>query len=56
MWSTTPNPFEGGSSVSHWDAIAFPNLLMEPSINLDLLHSVVPPADLTFPLFQDIGW
>jgi hypothetical protein len=52
----TPNPFLGGSSVSHFDTIAFPNLLMEPAINGDLLHSVVPPADLTFPLLQDIGW
>ena len=52
----TPNPFQGGSSVSHWDTIAFPNQLMEPAINGDLLHSVVPPADLTFRLLQDIGW
>jgi hypothetical protein len=52
----TPDPFQSGSSVSHWDTIAFRNLLMEPSINADLLHSVVPPADLTFPMFQDIGW
>lgn len=52
----TPNPFQGGSSVSHWDTIAFPNLLMEPAINGDLLHSVVPPADLTFPLLHDMGW
>ena len=52
----TPNPFQGGSSVSHWDTIAFPNQLMEPAINGDLLHSVVPPADLTFMLLRDIGW
>ena len=52
----TPNPFQGGSSVSHFDTIAFPNQLMEPAINVDLLHSVVPPADLTFPLLEDIGW
>ena len=52
----TPNPYQSGSSVSHWDTIAFPNLLMEPAINGDLLHSVVPPADLTFKLLQDIGW
>ncbi len=52
----TPNPYQPGSSVSHWDTIAFPNQLMEPSINGDLLHSVVPPADLTFRLLQDIGW
>ena len=52
----TPNPFQSGSSVSHWDTIAFPNQLMEPSINGDLTHEVTPPNDLTFPLLQDIGW
>lgn len=52
----TPNPVIGGSSVSHWDVIAFPNLLMEPNINDDLTHSVQPPQDLTLPLFRDIGW
>lgn len=52
----TPDPYQGGSSVSHWDTIAFRNLLMEPSINGDLTHSVVPPQDLTFPMFRDIGW
>ena len=52
----TPNPFQGGSSVSHWDTSAFKNLLMEPSINGDLTHSVIPPNDLTKPMFTDIGW
>jgi hypothetical protein len=52
----TPNPVVGGSSVSHWDTIAFRNLLMEPSINADLTHSVQPPEDLTLPHFRDIGW
>lgn len=52
----TPNPFQGGSSVSHWDTSAFPNLLMEPSINVDLTHSVTTPQDLTFPMLRDIGW
>jgi hypothetical protein len=52
----TPNPFQSGSSVSHWDTIAFPNQLMEPAINLDLTHEVTPPQDLTFRLLQDIGW
>ncbi len=51
-----PNPVQSGSSVSHWDPIAFRNLLMEPSINDDLTHSVQPPEDLTLPLFRDIGW
>ncbi len=52
----SPNPFQGGSSVSHWDTSAFRNLLMEPSINADLTHSVVPPEDLTLPMFKDLGW
>ena len=51
-----PNPVEGGSSISHWDTTLFPNQLMEPSINLDLSHSVVAPRDLTFALLRDIGW
>ncbi len=51
-----PNPFQGGSSVSHWDTTAYPNQLMEPAINGDLTHSIVPVWDLTFSLFQDIGW
>jgi hypothetical protein len=54
VWS--PNPVQPGSSISHWDVIAFPNQLMEPSINNDLTHNVDVPADLTFKLFQDIGW
>jgi hypothetical protein len=52
----SPNPFQGGSSISHWDTSAFRNLLMEPFINADLAHSVVPPQDLTMPMFKDIGW
>jgi hypothetical protein len=51
-----PNPFQGGSSVSHFDVSAFPNLLMEPNINGDLTHEVAPPQDLTLPLLKDIGW
>jgi hypothetical protein len=48
----TPNPFQSGSSISHWDVSAYPNLLMEPAINNNLSSSV----DLTFWLFGDIGW
>lgn len=51
----TPNPFESGSSVTHWDTSATPNVLMEPFIN-ELTHSVRPPQDLTLPLLRDIGW
>ena len=46
------NPVQLGSSISHWDPIAFPNLLMEPNINPDETHNV----DLTLPLLWDIGW
>lgn len=51
-----PNPFQSGSSVSHYDVSAFRNQLMEPAINGDLTQSVIPPQDLTFILFQEIGW
>jgi hypothetical protein len=52
----TPNPLVSGSSVSHWDVSAFPNLLMEPNINADLTTTLVPPLDLTLPLLKDLGW
>ncbi len=52
----TPNPLQPGSTISHWDPIAFPNQLMEPAINPDLTHSVVPPQDMTLPLLRDVGW
>lgn len=47
-----PNPVEGGSSISHWDTDASPNLLMEPFISADLGIGV----DLTLHLFNDIYW
>lgn len=52
----TPNPLIGGSSVSHWDVSATPNLLMEPSINADLGTSLTAPKDLTLNLLKDLGW
>ena len=52
----TPNPFQPGSSVSHWDTSAFHNLLMEPSINGDLTHNVQTPFDLTLEFLLDLGW
>jgi len=48
----TPNPLQGGSSVSHWDTSCFPNALMEPAIN----NSITQTTDLTRYMFQDIGW
>jgi uncharacterized repeat protein (TIGR01451 family) len=49
------NPVASGSSISHYDASHFPNSLMEPAINSDL-NPPVNDVDLTFELFQDIGW
>lgn len=48
-----PDPVRSGSSISHWDPITSPNLLMEPSYNAGL-----PPGglDLTTDLLQDLGW
>lgn len=48
----TPNPFQQGSSVSHWSTAAAPNLLMEPSINMGLPLDL----DLTRQQMRDIGW
>ncbi len=56
MMMYAPNPFQSGSSVSHFDSSAFRNQLMEPAINGDLTQSVMPPEDLTYMLFKDIGW
>lgn len=52
----TPATLAPGSSVSHWDVTASPNLLMEPNINADLGEVLVAPKDLTVPLLKDIGW
>ena len=49
-----PNPVQPGSSKSHWDRSATPNLLMDPSINSDLESAT--NLDLTPFLFVDIGW
>lgn len=52
----TPSTLVGGSSVSHWDVSATPNLLMEPNISSDLGLILVAPRDLTVPLLKDLGW
>lgn len=48
----TPTQFRPGSSVSHFDVSAAPNLLMEPRINRDLGQGL----DLTDELLRDTGW
>jgi hypothetical protein len=49
----TPNPLEVGSSISHWDISAFPDLLMEPSASPRV---PIGEVDLTLPHFWDLGW
>ncbi|MES2101912.1 MAG: PA domain-containing protein [Pseudomonadota bacterium] len=56
MTMFTPNPYQSGSSVSHYNTSAKRNQLMEPAISSDLTHSVTLPLDLTFELLKDIGW
>jgi hypothetical protein len=45
-----PNPYESGSSVSHWDTSLDPDELMEPS--------ATPTSDArsTIQLLKDVGW
>ncbi len=47
-----PAEFSPGSSTSHYDTSATPNLLMEPFINDDLDRDL----DLTESYFRDAGW
>ena len=49
-----PNPVQPGSSFSHYDTSANPNLLMEPAITASLAANL--DIDLTPALFQDEGW
>jgi hypothetical protein len=43
-----------GSTLSHWDTVATPNLLMEPFINSDLKSAT--NLDLTPFQLRDVGW
>ena len=49
-----PNPVQGGSSGSHYDTATFPNTLMEPAINADLISTF--NIDITPNLLKDTGW
>ena len=46
------DPIIPGSSISHWDPSATPDLLMEPNDTPGLKQGV----DLTLPALLDIGW
>lgn len=48
----TPNPLQSGSSLSHFNTAATPNLLMEPAIKCDLPLNL----DLTRKIMRDLGW
>lgn len=52
----TPNPLRSGSSVSHFDTLAKPNLLMEPFATANQPIAVSAPKDLTLELLRDLGW
>ena len=51
-----PDPVQSGSSGSHYDSIAFRNLLYGALINPDLTHNLTAPDDLTLELMRDVGW
>lgn len=49
-----PNPFEGGSSISHLDQTTHAGLMMTPGLFNGLaIHS---PSDLELGMFHDMGW
>ncbi len=53
-----PNPFQGGSSIAHWDEAAFPagdpNSLMSPQFGS--AESNFDIGDITRGFFRDMGW
>ena len=48
-----PDPVDPGSSISHWDSLAVPDLLMEPAIGGGVS---IGDIDLTLEQMRDIGW
>ncbi|MEM9866560.1 MAG: choice-of-anchor D domain-containing protein [Bacteroidota bacterium] len=53
-----PNPFQGGSSIAHWDEVVFPagdpNSLMSPQVGS--AESNFDIGDITRGHFRDMGW
>lgn len=47
-----PTTWVTGSSISHWDKTATPNLLLEPVYNVDTYNH----TDLTTCVLYDLGW
>jgi hypothetical protein len=53
----TPYDFQGGSTLTHFDVNARPNLLMEPIDNgAGDPRSPLPPVDLSVSALRDLGW
>ena len=48
-----PDPVDPGSSISHWDMLATPDLLMEPFI---APGAPIGESDLTIEQLKDLGW
>ena len=48
-----PDPVDPGSSISHWDMVASPDLLMKPFI---APGAPIGESDLTVEQLKDIGW
>jgi hypothetical protein len=52
MYLYASDPIVPGSTVSHWDPIARPNLMQEPNASYDESHDI----RLEVALMHDIGW
>jgi len=52
MYLYASNPLIPGSSVSHWDPLARPNLMEEPNASYEVSHDLRMEA----ALMRDIGW
>src|SRR5262249_43570749 len=49
-------PIAPGSTLNHWDPIAFRNLLMQPAINPERTHNLIGPFGPTLAEMHDMGW
>jgi len=52
MYLYASNPILEGSTLSHWDVIARPNLMQEPNASYELSHDL----RMEIALMHDIGW
>jgi hypothetical protein len=52
MYLYASDPILAGSTVSHWDPLARPNLMQEPNASYDVSHDI----RMEVALMHDIGW